>query len=251
MFRRLLNLFRRWFGWFAPGLERPGAEALLNIEKENLRKQIASYNQGLAAHAGLCERLISQIQRQEGEERDLAAQAMANLRLGNQDVAGQYALRLQTLRRELAENRTQAAAAEQTYQELIRTRDVAVKSARAKLEALASAMDDLKSQKAAAELTEMASGMVGPVGSSGDTLRRLHELVAEERAQAVGRARVARDILEMYDPAAAEASQPPSAEAALAEFATQAGITLESATPDPARPRRREATGPTTSAIQS
>ena len=54
MFRRLANVFRGFLGLFVSGLERRNPEALLEVEKENLRKQIANYNEGLAAHAGLC-----------------------------------------------------------------------------------------------------------------------------------------------------------------------------------------------------
>jgi len=251
MFRRIANLIRGFLSLFVSGFEKRNPEALLEVEKENLRKQIANYNQGLAAHAGLCERLVSQIKRQETEERDLAAKAMANLKVGNKDAAGQYALRLQTVRRELAENRTQAGAAEKTYQELIRARDVAVKAAQAKMESLKYAMDDMKIKKATAELTEMASGMIGQIGGSGDTLNRLHDIVEEERTKAAGRARVARDSLDLADIKVKEAEQHALADAALAEFAAQAGITLEPATPTPATPAGKEAIGPAASEIKT
>ena len=101
MFGRIRNLVRGFFGLFVSGLERRNPEALLEVEKENLRKQIANYNEGLAAHAGLCERLMAQVRKLETEERDLRAKTTANLRAGNRDAAGQYALRLQTVQREL------------------------------------------------------------------------------------------------------------------------------------------------------
>src|SRR5262249_40517515 len=100
MFQRLSNLIRGFFGLFISGMERANREALLEVEQENLRKQIGQYNQGLATHAGLCERLISQVKQLENEQRDLRAKATANLRAGNRDAAAQYALRLQTVERE-------------------------------------------------------------------------------------------------------------------------------------------------------
>ncbi|HEX8152454.1 MAG TPA: hypothetical protein VF698_04980, partial [Thermoanaerobaculia bacterium] len=132
MFKRIANLFRGFFGLFVGGLERRNPEALLDVEKENLRKQIANYNEGLAAHAGLCERLMTQVRKLEQEERELRAKATANLRAGNRDSAAQYALRLQTVSRELTENRTQLEQAETTYKELVKARDVSVKAAQAK-----------------------------------------------------------------------------------------------------------------------
>jgi phage shock protein A len=221
MFRRLGNLVRGFFSIFVSGLERQNPEALLEVEQENLRKQIGKFNTSLAAHAGLVERLISQVRKLETEESDLRAKTSANLKLGNREAAGQYALRLQTISRELEENRKQMEQAETTYKELVRARDVAVSIARSKIEALKSGISDLKMKRAMAEITEMASGMVTELGGSGDTLNRLEEMVSEERHKAAGRVRVAVDSLDMKDFHIKEAEQGALAEQALAAFEAQ------------------------------
>ncbi|MGC3990919.1 MAG: PspA/IM30 family protein [Chthoniobacteraceae bacterium] len=233
MFKRIGNLFKGFLSLFISGLERQNPEALLEVERENLRKQIANYNQGLAAHAGLCERLIGQVKRLESEERDLRAKATAQLRAGNKEAAGQYALRLQTVQRELEENRAQAADAEKTYQELVRAREVSVKAAQKKIEDLKYALSDLKIKKATAELTEMASGMISEIGGAGDTLNRLHEMVEDEREKASGRARVAKDSLDTSNIAMKENEQRALEDQALADFAAKEGIALPSTTPEP------------------
>jgi len=229
MFKRLSNLVRGFFGLFISGLERQNPEALLEVEQENLRKQIGQYNQGLASHAGLCERLISQVKQLENEQRDLRAKTTANLRAGNRDAAAQYALRLQTIERELEENRTQMEQAEKTYKDLVKARDVAIASARQKIESLKSGINDLKMKRAMAELTEMASGMITGIGSSGETLDRLHNIVEEERQKAAGRARVARDSMDTSGIEIKEAEQKALADQALADFAAKEGIPLEPA----------------------
>lgn len=227
MFRRLANIFRGFLGLFISGMEKRNPEALLEVEKENLRKQIANYNEGLAAHAGLCERLMTQIRKLEGDERELRAKTAANLRVNNREAAGNYALRLQTVQRELAENRAQLEQAETTYKELIKARDVSIKAAQAKIQALKTSLDDLKIKKATAELTEMASGMITSIGGSGDTLDRLHKMVEEEREVAAGRARIARDSLNTTDFAMKEEEQRALADQALADFAAKEGMALE------------------------
>jgi phage shock protein A len=227
MFTRLANVIRGFFGLFISGVERRNPEALLEVEKENLRKQIANYNQGLAAHAGLSERLMTQVRKLETEERDLRAKATANLRAGNRDAAGNYALRLQTVQRELTENRSQLEQAETTYKELIKARDVSIKAAQTKIEALKSSLNDLKIKKATAELTEMASGMISSIGGSGDTLDRLHKMVEEEREQAAGRARIARDSLSTADISIKEEEQKALTDMALADFAAKEGLSLD------------------------
>jgi phage shock protein A len=236
MFQRLANLIRGFFGLFISGLEKQNPEALLEVETENLRKQISQYNQGLASHAGLCESLMTQVKKLEAEQRDLRAKATANLRAGNRTAAAQYALRLQTVDRELDENRKQLEQAETTYKDLLKARDVAVSTARAKIQSLKSSISDLKMKRAMAELTEMASGMIGTIGGSGDTLDRLQTMVEEERTKAAGRARVARDSMDMSGIQMKEAEQNALADQALADFAAKEGIALDPATPSAPTP---------------
>jgi phage shock protein A len=218
MFSRIGNLFKGLLGLFVSGLERQNPEALLEVEQENLRKQVGKFNSGLVAHAGLVERLIGQVRKLESDEADLRAKTAANLKLGNREAAGQYALRLQTVERELTENRKQMEQAETTYKELVRARDVAFSIARSKIESLKSGISDLKMKRAMAEITEMASGMVTELGGSGDTLNRLESMVQEERYKAAGRVRVAVDSLDMHDVHIKEAEQNALAEQALAQF---------------------------------
>jgi phage shock protein A len=254
MFRRLWNLIRGFFGLFVSGMERRSPEALLEVEKENLREQIARFNQGLASHAALCERLMSQVKTLESDEREQRAKAGAYLKAGNRDLAGQYALRLQTTQRELTENRTQLEQAETTYQDLLKARDVAVTQARQKIDSLKNTITDLKVQKAMAELNEMAAGMVSTIGGAGDTLNRLEEMVKEDRDRAAGRARVARDQLDLSEVKMKDVEQKAMAEQALADFAATEGIALAPAAgggPAPAAKEPTKTMGPASETSQA
>ncbi|MCB1568042.1 MAG: PspA/IM30 family protein [Xanthomonadales bacterium] len=235
MFTRLMNIVRGFFSMFVSGIEKRNPEALLELEQENLRKQIGSYNQSLAAHAGLAERLMSQVRKLEAEETELRAKTRAHLRAGNQSAAAQLALRLQTVTRELGENRTQMEQAEETYKNLVKARDVAVNAARAKIDSLKGAINDMRMKKALADMNEMAAGMIGQIGGSGDTLNRLQDMVEEERTKQAGRARVAKDSIDMGEINLKEAEQQALADQALADFAAAEGLTLEgAAAPAPA-----------------
>ena len=243
MFTRLMNIFRGFMSLFVSGIEKRNPEALLELEQENLRKQIGSYNQSLAAHAGLAERLMSQVRKLEAEENDLRAKTRAHLRAGNQAAAAQLALRLQTVTRELGENRTQMGQAEQTYQSLVKARDVAVSAARAKIDSLKGAINDMRMKRALADMNEMAAGMIGQIGGSGDTLNRLQDMVEEERTKQAGRARVAKDSIDMGEINLKEAEQQALADQALADFAAAEGLTLEGA-PLPAAAERSMGAAP-------
>ena len=229
MFRRIANIFRGFLGLFVSGMEKRNPEALLEVEKENLRKQIAQFNQGLAAHAGLCEKLISQVKRQEKEEAELKAKAAANLRAGNQRLAGEIALELQRIRNELTDNRAQLIDAETTYKELTMSRDTAIKAAREKMEGLRKGLDDLKMKKALAEMNEMASGMLTQIGGSGDTLDRLHQMVEEEHTKAAGRARVAKDSIDTGRFKEQKAEREALEDIALADLAAELGMAVPGA----------------------
>src|SRR5688500_7061475 len=229
MFGRIANLFKGFLSLFVSGIERRNPEALLELEQENLRKQVGNFNQGLASHAGLAERLMSQVRKLEAEQKDLRAKTTAHVRAGNNTAAGQYALRLQSVEAQLAENRTQLEQAETTYKNLVKARDVAVQTARSKIESLKGAINDMRMKQAMAELHEMAGGMITTIGGSGDTLNRLHEMVEEERNKAAGRARVAKDSVDMSQVEIKEAEMTALADQALADFAAREGISLKGA----------------------
>ncbi len=231
MFKRIGNLIRGFFGLFISGLEKQNPEALLEVEKENLRKQISEYNKGLAAHAGLAERLMTQVKRGAAEIKQLTAKATAHLKAGNRKLAGEYALRLQKIKEEHASNVDQLEDAEKTYTELKSARDIAVKAARDKIESLKRGISETKIAKATAELNEMAAGMINEIGGAGDTLNRLEEMVSEERELAKGRARVAKDSIDTTDLVEMEAERSALEELALADFAAESGIVIESDEP--------------------
>jgi len=226
MFSRIANLFRGFLGLFISGLERQNPRALIEAEKENLRQQIARFNENLAGHAGFCERLLRQVKNLETQEKDLAAKAAANLKVGNRNAAGQYALQLKTVKEQLEENRKQLEAAEGTYQKLVKSRDVTVRDAQEKIEKLKRMMTETEMLEAQAEMQEMATGMIGSIGGSGDTLNRVEEYLTERRDKAAGRARVASSTVDTGKVELMEAEQQALADAALGEFAAAYGIDM-------------------------
>jgi phage shock protein A len=226
MFKRIGNIIKGIFLRLIGKAERANPEALLEVEKEHLRKQMGEFNKGLATHAALVERLFSRAKKLGADEESLRAKTAANLKAGNRAVAGQLALQLKAVDKEHDEVNLQLQDAEKRYKELVRARDVSVKEAKAKIESLRRGIDDMKVQKAMAELNEMASGMVTDIGGAGETLNRLEEMVEEERTKAAGRARVARDSMDMSGIEMQASEQSALEEMALADFAAAEGIEL-------------------------
>ncbi len=231
MFKRLMNIIRGFFGLFVSDLEKSNPRALIEVEKENLRKQIAQFNDNLATHAGFVERLMRQIKTLEKKEKELTARVAANIKVGNRSIAGQMAMELQTIKAQLEENRIQVEAAEVTYKKMIKSRDVAIKDAKSKIEKLKRMISETEMLEAQAELQEMASGMITEIGGSGDTLDRVEGYLEERRDKAAGRARVASHDIDIENVELKEAEQEALAEMALAEFETAYGFKAPAAEP--------------------
>jgi len=244
MWKRLQNLVRGFLSLFISGLEKANPRALIEAEKENLRQQIARFNDNLANHAAFVERLLRQVKTQEAQEREYAAKAAAHLKAGNRDAAGQYALQLRTLKEQLEENRAQLVGAEQTYQKLVKTRDVAVRDAQAKIESLKRMLTETEMMEAQAELQEMAQGMIMSIGGSGDTIARVEEYLTERRDKAAGRARVAASSIDTSGVELKEAEQQALADQALVEFAAAYGLEMPAAEAAPAKAEVKPAAEP-------
>jgi phage shock protein A len=218
MFKRISTLLRGFLSLFISGIEKQNPRALIEAEKENLRKQIANFNDNLATNAGFIERLMRQIKNLEQKEKELTARTAANLKAGNRSIAGQIALELETIKGQLEENRQQLISAEETYKKLVKTRDVAVNEAKAKIEKLKRLISETEMMEAQAEIQEMAKGVISEIGGSGDTLARVEEYLNERRDKAAGRARVAAGNIDISDVEMKEAEQAALAEQALADF---------------------------------
>jgi phage shock protein A len=110
------------------------------------------------------------------------------------------------------------ASTETTYQEQVRARELALLSARERFEGLKRSIDECKVQEALADLSELSAGMHGSIGLSDGTVERLRERMDERKHYAAGRARVARDAIDMTGVRAQEAEHEAMAEEALRRY---------------------------------
>lgn len=237
MFSRLMNLIRGFFGLFIKGLESSNPRALIEAEKENLRKQIARFNENLANHAAFVERLNRQVKTGQQKEKELTAKITANIKAGNRAAAGQLAIQLQTTKQQLQENTEQLAMSDKTFKDLEKSRDITVREAQGKIEKLQNMISETEMLNAQAELQEMAKGMISSIGSSGDTLNRAQDIILENRDKAAGKARVAASQgLDTTEIVMKENEQAALGDQALAEFAAAYGIDMANGEATPATP---------------
>ena len=169
-------------------LERRNPEALLELEKETLRQRLMDYDNGLAAHAGMTERLMTQLRSVEARERGMVALVAARLSAGEREAAARAALELKEHRAELEERRQQLADAETTYRSLLRAERQPSPMRRRASRKRANKFKACGSSRAAAEIISMSSSVV--LDPTGAMFERLHEMIEEERIKARGRIRV-------------------------------------------------------------
>ena len=216
--RRVMNLWRAVVGSELTQLEVKNAEALLEVEREQLRGKIAQYNLGLAGYAAISEKLKTDIQRLSQERIQLAPKLRARLSANDRVGASRLALRIEVIEELITKQQTQRDETELTYRELVRAREVALVAARDRMDTLKRDIGDLRVQESLADLTEMAAGMQGTIGLSDGTLERVQEGVNDKRNLAAGRARVARDAIDTTEVHARESEHAALAEAALQRF---------------------------------
>lgn len=218
VFARLRHLFGAIAGQAVTELEAAHPEAVLDAERTRLRLQVARYNRGLAAHAAIGERLRGRARRLEEEGRALGERIERRLAAGDRERAAEAALRLEQVRAELAQGAEALARSETTYQELSQARNAAVDVARGRIEAMKRSLGEVQAQRALAELCELAADLHGSIGVSEGTLERVHERLEEEREMALGRARVAREVVDAQRDPSKEEDRTSAAEEALRCF---------------------------------
>lgn len=216
--KRVIQVWRAMLGSGLTNLEVKNAEALLDLEREELRRKVAQYNLGLAGYAAISEKLKADIGRLNLERAQLEPKLRTRLDAQDRASASRLALRLETIDEQLAKHHTQLADTELTYKDLVRAREVALVTARDRIESLKRDIGDLRVQESLADLTEMAAGMHGAIGLTDATLERVQAGVNEKRHFAAGRARVARDAIDVTEIQTREAEQTAMAEAALQRF---------------------------------
>jgi hypothetical protein len=218
LFERMRRLASAIAGNAVTELEAAHPTAVLDAERTRLRLQVARYNQGLAAHAAIGERLRRRAAQLAHEQRALTVRIERRLAVQDRTSAAEAALRLEEVRSELARGAEQLARSEATHQELTRSRNTAVDAARTRIEAMKRSIGEVQAQRALAELCELAADLQGSIGVSEGTLERVHERLEEERELAIGRARVAREILDTDRDERAEEDRGAQAEEALRRF---------------------------------
>ena len=224
MFARIGRLFRGFVSLFISGLEESNPEALMEAARQEFRQKMTQYNLALAKMAGVAERLKSQVKGKAARAQDLERRVLANHSAGNIELAGTLARELQELKTDLGVDTAELQETEEAYQANLRQAKVAQQEFQDKIGRLEKQLSQVKIKEAQAEAATALSSVAFKVGDLGDTMRTVEEVLQKRYEQSAGKARVARDMVDMAAVQEKESERKALEQAALAEFLASQGL---------------------------
>jgi phage shock protein A len=224
MFARIGRLIRGFFSLFISGIEEANPEALMEAARQEFRQKMTQYNLALAKMAGVAERLKSQVKSKAVRAQDLERRVLANHAAGNIELAGTLARELQELKADLSVDTQELQETEEAYQANLRQAKVAQQEFQDKIGRLEKQLSQVKIKEAQAEAATALSSVAFKVGDLGDTMKTVEDVLQKRYEVSAGKARVAKDMVDMAAIQEKESERKALEQAALAEFLASQGI---------------------------
>jgi phage shock protein A len=224
VFARLGRLVRGFLGLFISGIEERNPQALMEAAREEFRNKMVQYNMALARMAGIAERLKSQVKAKTVRAQELERRILANHHAGNLELAGSLARELQELKTDLSADTQELSETEDAYQANLRQAKLARKEFEEKIHKLENQLSQVQIKEAQSEAAAALSSAAFKVGDLGDTMKTVEEILAKRYEQSAGKARVAKDLVNMESIVEKENERKALEQAALAEFLASQGI---------------------------
>jgi phage shock protein A len=224
MFSRIGRLVRGFLSLFISGLEEANPEALMEAARQEFRDRMAQYNLALARMGGVAERLKSQVNGKMTRAQELERRILANHRAGNMELAGTLARELQELKADLSTDTQELKETEDAYQANLRQAKLAQREFEDKVRKLDKQLSQVKIKEAQAEAAAALSSVAFKAGDLGDTMKRVDEILQKRYEVSAGKARLAKDLVDMDAINEKEGERKALEQVALAEFLASQGI---------------------------
>lgn len=224
MFARIGRLVRGFMSLFISGIEEANPEALMAAARDDFRNKMAQYNMALARMAGVAERLKGQVKGKTAKAQDLERRILANHSAGNMELAGALARELQELKADLATDTEELKETEEAYQNNLRQAKVVQREFEDKVRRLEKQLSQVQIKEAQAEAAAALGNTAFKVGDLGDTLKDVEGVLEKRYEISAGKARVAKDMVNMAEIQEKEGERKALEQNALAEFLASQGV---------------------------
>lgn len=183
MWERFKRAMRSFAGFFVTSMENP--ELILEQNIRDLNDQVPKMNESIAMVKANVTLLEKEKAKYEQTIRELTAKVKAGIQGGRDDLAAQYAVRLQTEKQGLERNEAQLATARAAYEKALTVKKAFMREKEKKTqEAMAAIRDVRRSQWQAKVADAMESFQVAGVNATHDEmLRKVQEQSAVNEAR--------------------------------------------------------------------
>ena len=183
MWKRFKRAMRSFFGFFVSGIENP--ELILEQNIRDLNDQVPRMNESIAMVRANVTLLEKENAKYKQDVSDLTAKVKAAIQAGRDDLAGQFAARLQTEKAALGRNEAQLANARANYEKAMEVKKAFMREKDKKTNEAMNAIRDARRAKWQSKVADaMESFQVGGIDATHDEmLRKVEEQTAVNEAR--------------------------------------------------------------------
>jgi phage shock protein A len=194
----------------------------------------------LARMAGVAERLKGQVKAKSLRAHDLERRIMANHSAGNVELAGSLARELQELKADLSTDAAELSETEEAYQANLRQAKIVRQEFEDKVRRLEKQLSQVQIKEAQAEAAAALGSAAFKVGDLGDTMKDVEDILNKRYEESAGKARVAKDLVDLDTVTEKENERKALEQQALAEFLASQGVQATSTSESAPAPAQKE-----------
>jgi phage shock protein A len=183
MWKRFVRAIRALFGKAVSAIEDP--KLILEQNIRDLNDQVPKMNENIATVKASVLLLEKEVRKYETEQIDLVSKMKAAINGGRDDIAGQYAMRLENNKRNLSQSKAQYATAQQAYEKSLEVKKAFMKEKDRKIEEAKEALRAHERAKWQSKIADtLQSFEVGGLDQThNDMLQRVNEQTAMNEAK--------------------------------------------------------------------
>jgi phage shock protein A len=228
MFKRLRRALRSFLGFFVSSIEDP--ELILEQNIRDLNDQVPKMNESIAMVRANVTLLDKENAKYKQEINDLTAKVKAAIQAGRDDLAAQYATRLQMERGALARNEGQLTTARAAHEKALNVKKVFMREKERKTQEAMNAIRDARRAQWQAKVADaLESFEVGGIDATHDEMIRK---VEEQTAIHEARMEMALESVDHQALAIEEQAEKMQAEELVKQFKVEMGLATPSQVSD-------------------
>lgn len=183
MWKRFIRAIKSLFGGLVSSIEDPKLILEQNIREMN--DQIPKMNENIATVKASVSLLEKELKKYENEYRDLVSKMKAAIQQGREDIAQNYALRLETIKSHMRQTKDQHTTAKAAYEKALEVKKVFMKERERKIQEAKEALranERAKWQSKIADTLESFE-VTGVDATHDEMITRINEQTAKNEAR--------------------------------------------------------------------